>query len=143
MLTFDQKVYLILHSWLENFTTHITILEMEEDVYKYSSDGSSVTLESLPWDEIQPRRGHCVIVTNSKLRWRKYTCSGTRYSRFHTICELQIADPRSHFEKFFSQFKASWANIFYVNKLPTDGATITKYIFCAMGHTWINPWISP
>ena len=64
---------------------------MKEDAYVYSSDGSPVTLKPLPWDEIQPRRGLCVIVTNSNLRWRKYTCSGTRYSRFHTICELQAA----------------------------------------------------
>ena len=92
---------LVLHPSFGNLTTHITILKMKEDAYVYSSDGSSVTLEPLPWDEIQPRRGHCVIVTNSNLRWRTYTCSGTRYSRFHTICELQAA-PGWSIEKIFS-----------------------------------------
>ena len=92
---------LVLHPSFEKLTTHITILKIEEDAYKYSSDGSPVTLEPLPWDEIQPRRGHCVIVTNSNLKWRKFTCPGTRYSRFHTICELQVAQG-SIIEKIFT-----------------------------------------
>ena len=92
---------LVFHPSFGNSTTHIIILKMEENAYIYSSDGSPVTLEPLPWDEIQLRRGHCVIVTNSNLKWRKFTCPGTRYSRFHTICELQVAQG-SIIEKIFT-----------------------------------------